>query len=158
MLRLSNEEKAVSEGSFFDLMYVNLEGAALNPHRHYAFLRHHDDTTLFVAVNFGDTDDTLAVNIPRHAFTCLDLPEGVDAGATELLTGAAEPKVFASTHPFTCTVPAHGAAIWKISTRRTEPLRPMQPLAVRPEASAKAPAAKKGARKASVSKKKTQSK
>lgn len=166
VLKLANEEEAVSKGSFFDLMYVNLETAGLNPHRHYAFLRHHADTTLMIVVNFGDSNDAVSVNIPRHAFSCLDLPEGIDRGAEELLSGASEPKVVASSEPFTCTVPAHGAVIWKLSASRIEPLRPLAPLAVRAEeadaAPEKAPARKKAtktaAKKTTSTRKKTQSK
>ncbi|MDE6086048.1 MAG: alpha-amylase, partial [Muribaculaceae bacterium] len=40
VLNICNSEKAISEGSFFDLMYVNYHNEAFNPHRHYAFLRH----------------------------------------------------------------------------------------------------------------------
>ncbi len=124
VLRLANSEDAVREGSFFDLMYVNYENPGLNPHRHYAFMRSHGDSTLVIVVNFGDSDSEVAVNIPRHAFDVLDLPEGCDPVATELISGEKGCKVFASSQPFTCKVPAHGAAIWKISRNRIEPLRP----------------------------------
>ncbi len=129
ILRLANAEKAISEGSFFDLMYVNYENPGLNPHRHYAFLRHEGDTTLVIVANFGDEASDIAVNIPRHAFNVLDLPEGLDPQATELLTGAKAQKVFCSTEPFKTPVPAHGAVVWKISTKRIEPLRPIKPTA-----------------------------
>ncbi len=123
VLRLANAEEAIAKGSFFDLMYVNYENPALNPHRHYAFLRHEGDTTLVVTVNFGDSDSEIAVNIPRHAFNVLDLPEGCDPEAVELLSGVSAPKAFCSTEPFRTTVPAHGATVWKISSARIEPLR-----------------------------------
>ncbi|MCM1067351.1 MAG: alpha-amylase family glycosyl hydrolase [Muribaculaceae bacterium] len=153
VLRMANEEAAIREGSFFDLMYVNLENSGLNPHRHYAFLRHHGSDTLLIVVNFGDSDDTVRLNIPRHAFTCLDIAEGIDPQAVELLQGTTAPKVFASSEPFVAEVPAHGAVIWKIASERIEPLRPMAPLAEKPKAAAK-PAAKPKATAAKRTRKK----
>lgn len=123
VLRLANSEPALCSGGFFDLMYVNLENAGVNPHRHFVFLRHSDDDIVLVAANFGDTNDNLSINIPVHAFECLDLPQGVDAGACELLTGVTAPKVLAAGHAFEATVPAHGACMWKMKRSRIEPLR-----------------------------------
>ena len=125
VLTLANSEAALREGSFFDLMYVNLENPGLNPHRHFAFLRHSGDDTIVVIANFGDTDDDVSLILPRHAFAALDLPEGTDPKARNLLEGGSEEKTFASTAPFRATVPAHGAAVWKTSSDRIKPLRPV---------------------------------
>ena len=125
VLTLANSEAALREGSFFDLMYVNLDNPGLNPHRHFAFLRHSGDDTIVVIANFGDTDDDVSLILPRHAFAALDLPEGTDPKARNLLEGGSEEKTFASTAPFRATVPAHGAAVWKISSDRIKPLRPV---------------------------------
>lgn len=124
ILTLANSEAAIREGSFFDLMYVNLENPCLNPHRHFAFLRHKDGETLVIVANFGDTDDDVRLIIPRHAFMEYNLPEGIDPKARNLLDGGSEPKVFTSTEPFDVHVPAHGAAVWKLVSDRIRPLRP----------------------------------
>lgn len=125
ILTLANSEAALREGSFFDLMYVNLENPGLNPHRHFAFLRHKDDETIVIVANFGNSDDDVDLIIPRHAFMSLDLPEGIDPKARNLLEGGSEAKTFASTEPFRVHVPAHNAAVWKISSGRIKPLRPL---------------------------------
>ena len=125
ILTLANSEAALREGSFFDLMYVNLENPGLNPHRHFAFLRHKDDGTIVIVANFGNSDDDVDLIIPRHAFMSLDLPEGIDPKARNLLEGGSEAKIFASTEPFRVHVPAHNAAVWKISSDRIKPLRPL---------------------------------
>lgn len=125
ILTLANNEAALREGSFFDLMYVNLENPGLNPHRHFAFLRHKDDETIVIVANFGNSDDDVDLIIPRHAFMSLDLPEGIDPKARNLLEGGSEAKTFASTEPFRVHVPAHNAAVWKISSDRIKPLRPL---------------------------------
>lgn len=123
LLTLCNHEKAISSGRFFDLMYVNYDHPGFNPHRHYAYLRSSGDETILIVVNFDNTPADISVVIPRHAFNVLDIPEGVDPAATELLTGATESKTFISDAPFTLHADAHGAALWKISHRRIQPLR-----------------------------------
>ncbi|MDE6464017.1 MAG: alpha-amylase family protein [Muribaculaceae bacterium] len=123
ILNIANAEAAVREGSFFDLMYVNYTNPTLNPHRHYAYMRHHGDDILVIAVNFGDTDDNIGLNIPLHAFTTLDLPQGNDPEAVELLTGTKARRRLTADAPFDIPVPAHGAAIWKLSRKRISPVR-----------------------------------
>ncbi len=124
VLTLANKEEAIREGSFFDLMYVNYDNQRFNPRRHYAFLRSHGDETLLIIVNFGTEDSSVAVNIPLHAFNVLDIPQGIDPKATELLSGVRVQKALAATVPFEADVPAHGAVIWKFSRSRIKPLRP----------------------------------
>ncbi|MDE7443949.1 MAG: alpha-amylase family protein, partial [Muribaculaceae bacterium] len=75
ILNLCTSEKAISHGRFFDLMYVNYENPGVNPHRHYVFLRNYDDETLLIAVNFDSETADMAINIPRHAFDELNIPE-----------------------------------------------------------------------------------
>ncbi len=118
ILRLANAEKALRDGAFFDLMYVNYSNPRLNPHRHFAFLRHSGDDLLVIAVNFGDTDDDVAANIPEHAFSTLGLPEGTDPEAVELLTGKSASRLLSASVPFGIPVPAHGASVWKLSLKR----------------------------------------
>lgn len=122
VLRLANAEAAVARGSFFDLMYVNYSNAGVNPHRHYIFLRHCGDELLAVAVNFGDSDDDLSVAVPMHAFECLGFPQGTDPAAVELLSGETASKRLSATEHLEIHVPAHGAAVWKFSAARMEPL------------------------------------
>lgn len=113
MLTLCNTEKAISEGSFFDLMYVNYENPTLNPHTQYAFLRECDGEVIVAIVNFGSRSADIRLNIPAHAFDVLGLKPVTEAQATELLTGEQAVKAFSSECPFEAAVEAHGAAIWK---------------------------------------------
>ena len=79
-LLLSRSEKALTDGVFFDLMYVNnhLE-------RQYAFLRYATGELLLVVTNFEDRDVVVDINIPAHAFEYLGLKEK-KVVATDLLT------------------------------------------------------------------------
>ena len=77
---LARQEKAVTDGVFFDLMYVNghLE-------RQYAFLRYAEGELLLVVTNFEDRDVVTDVNIPAHAFDYLGIKEKKVIG-TDLLS------------------------------------------------------------------------
>lgn len=113
VLTLCNKEKAVSEGAFFDLMYVNYNNPHLNPHRHYAFMRYLKGTLLLIAVNFDSHKHELHINIPELAFQMTGLPQ-CEHKCTELLCGETATKRFDATCPFVTEVGAHGAVIWKV--------------------------------------------
>lgn len=115
VLNLCNSEKAISEGKFFDLMYVNYENYRFNPHRHYAFLRFYGNELLVIIANFSDEEASVEVNIPSHAFEYLDINRGY-ALATELLTGQESVKTISDSASFASNIPPHGAVVWKINT------------------------------------------
>lgn len=116
VLNIARTEKAIAEGSFFDLMYVNYESAGFDTHRQFAYLRHFENETVLIAVNFGNTEADMRINIPRHAFDCLGLKEH-ECSATELLTKRKARKVVSSELPFTTKVAPHGAVIWKFTQK-----------------------------------------
>ncbi len=86
VLCMANLEKAISEGDFFDLMYVNPQSSLFNPRYQYAFLRKKDDEALLIVANFSGEASHVGVTIPGHAFDCLGLPERA-VEATDLLSG-----------------------------------------------------------------------
>lgn len=117
VLHLCNSEKAISEGTFFDLMYVNLQNPDFSPHSNFAFLRHHEDETLLIAVNFANTSCRIKVNIPDAAFDMMKLPTGSGV-CRELLSGK-EGKISLFSHaPVPLSIPANGAVVWKIDSKK----------------------------------------
>ena len=121
ILRMCNNEKALSMGRFFDVTYVNYVNPKFNPHRHYAFLRSYDDVTLLIVVNFDQKASEVEINIPQHAFDLLDMPQGI-VKATELLSGISAEKAFASDAPFKTYLDApYNAVIWKIEHKNVAP-------------------------------------
>jgi len=74
LLRFAATEPAITEGKFFDLMYVNPESDHFNPHRQYAFLRATADSRILVCVNFDDVPRDIRLRIPQHAFDYLGIP------------------------------------------------------------------------------------
>lgn len=102
------KEKAVTNGDFFDLMYVNR-----HLERQYAFLRKADDEMLLVAVNFDDQEAVIDVNIPTHAFDYLQLKER-NAIATDLLTKEKLAVRLKKDGSVRMAIGAHSGRIWKL--------------------------------------------
>ncbi len=90
LLNLCNEEKAISEGVFFDLMYANINGWKFNEHKQYVFMRKHENELLLIVVNFDNHEVDIAINIPFHAFEYLQLPHIDSYKAKDLITGKEE--------------------------------------------------------------------
>lgn len=107
-LLIARKEKAVSNGAFFDLMYVN-------PHlqRQYAFLRKAGNELLFVVVNFDDRDVEVNVSLPAHAFDYLTMDE-LTAMATDLLTKEKQSMMLRRDGSVRMQIEARGGRVWKL--------------------------------------------
>ena len=81
VINIAANEKAVTDGVCFDLMYVN------GQYNHeYAFIRKAGAEVLFVVANFTESNQTISITIPGHAFDFLNLKEK-NVQATDLLSG-----------------------------------------------------------------------
>ena len=116
ILRIANRERAISEGQFFDLMYVNPLSEQFNPREQFAFLRKFEDEVLLVIVNFSAQPLNVGVTIPAHAFQVLDMSER-EILAVDLLTGDTLSTALKKDAAFYAEVPAHGGRIYKFSTK-----------------------------------------
>ena len=116
ILRIAKGERAVGEGLFFDLMYVNPLSHKFNPTKHFAFLRKWQDELLLVVVNFSGDTDNVQVNIPGHAFDYLQLPEGRFA-AIDLLTGETTIERVQRDGCFPMTLNPYSGRIYKLKTK-----------------------------------------
>ena len=90
ILTLCRWEKAIARGLFFDLMYANVGGWRFNEHRQYTFLRKYENEVLLFVVNFDSAAADVAINIPPHAFSFLQMPQIERYQAVELITGKEE--------------------------------------------------------------------
>ncbi|MDE5810276.1 MAG: alpha-amylase family protein [Muribaculaceae bacterium] len=117
ILTLCNEENALSNGDFFDLMYVNYQNKTFDPHRQYAYMRYDKDSLLVIAVNFGTNSCDMMINIPQLAINMSDFKVG-KYEAFELLSGKKAEKYFSAEQPFNTFISAHSAVIWKISKKK----------------------------------------
>ena len=105
---LARKEKAVSEGIFFDLMYVNQ-----HMERQYAFLRYVEGELLLVAVNFDDRDVVADIHIPAHAFDYLGMKEKMVI-ATDLLTRERLAMALHKDRGVRMEIAAHSGRVWKV--------------------------------------------
>ena len=116
VLNIATSEKAVTEGKFFDLMYVNPTSADFNADRQYVFLRSNEDDLMIVLANFSDESSDCKVNIPQHAFNYLNLKQGIMEG-TDLLNGEKIAITLSDTDPLNLSVEAWSGRVIKISKR-----------------------------------------
>ena len=105
---LARKEKAVSDGVFFDLMYVNR-----HLERQYAFLRYAEGELLLVVVNFEDRDVVVDVNIPAHAFEYLDMKEK-KLIATDLLSKERLAMSLRKDGSVRMDISSRGGRVWKM--------------------------------------------
>lgn len=68
LLKFANKSKTISEGGFYDVMYVNFNNPQFNPDKQFAFLRYHKGEMLLIVANFSPNEEDLNVFIPPHAF------------------------------------------------------------------------------------------
>ena len=113
ILTLCRQEKAIAHGLFFDLMYANIGGWRFNEHRQYTFLRKYENEALLFVVNFDSVAADVAVNIPPHAFSFLQMPQLERYEATELMTGKKETVCLLPYKATDVSVGAYSAKILK---------------------------------------------
>lgn len=113
ILNLANSEKSISEGSTFDLMYVNYGGWLLNDQRHYAFLRKYNNELLLIVANFDDNNARVGVRIPEHAFNYLKMEPHNEIEGIDLLSGNSSNYQLLPEKICTVDVEANNAAIVK---------------------------------------------
>jgi glycosidase len=97
ILQLCNKSKAIREGKFYDLMYVNPPSEHFNPDKQYAYLRCFEDELLLIVANFDEHDVDVEVFIPDHAFEYFELNK--------------------KTYSYSVQIKAHNATIVKISLK-----------------------------------------
>lgn len=114
LLNSCTKEKALSEGTFFDLMYANLGRGNFDEHRHYAFLRTFKNEVIVVIANFSEQSKQIAINIPQHAFDYLQLDPQNKCEALDLLTNEIESISFNPNQAVETYLPSLGGKLLKI--------------------------------------------
>ena len=112
VLNVAKKEKAVSEGEFYDLMYVNHDIS----NSVYAFLRKWKNEVLLVAANFSDASTECEINIPGHAFDFLGIAEGVYE-ATDLLNKEKAVLLLNGDKTVKINLGAYSGCIWKFKCK-----------------------------------------
>lgn len=113
LLSIHQKEKAIREGLFFDLVYANFDNPGFDTNKVYAFIRKAGDECLLALVNFADTPQKIALNIPKHAFDCLDIIENRCYTMQDLLTSETYRLEWSSTKQIELDLPTFGGLLLK---------------------------------------------
>jgi len=113
LLEIHRNEKTISQGTFFDLVYANFDNPGFDTNTIYAFIRKAENECLLGIINFSDSDQKVTLNIPRHAFDCLAIEEGNLHAMTDLFTGQNYHLECTSLVPVVLDVPAYGGLLLK---------------------------------------------
>lgn len=112
VLTLCNKEKALCEGDFYDLMYVQA------PHHFdvyncFTFLRRYKNNLLLVVANFSGSAQELKVNIPAHVFEFYKLTPVEKCATKDLISGEKSEVALLPDSFVPVQVPAYGGCILK---------------------------------------------
>ncbi len=118
LLNLCNSEKAIREGEFFDLMYVNFDNPDFNTDKIYTFLRKKDEELFLVVANFSNEESHSKIVIPEHAFDYLKIKEG-EYSAQEKLSGDINTVNLKINEKINVVIDPYGAVMLKIDLNRT---------------------------------------
>jgi len=85
LLNITLSEKAITNGSMYDLEFANFENNKFNTHEQYAYVRKFEDELLLIVLNFDDKNLETEVHFPLEAFQYLNLKEGQNYSVVNLL-------------------------------------------------------------------------
>jgi glycosidase len=111
ILQECNWNKAIREGKFYDLMYVNPESERFNPDKQFAYLRYHEDELLLVVAHFDETDREISIFLPAHAFEYFGIEEKDFHPVKDLITNKKESATLKRDSFYAVRVPAHNAVM-----------------------------------------------
>lgn len=115
LLNMANNEKAVSNGLFFDLMYANQDGNLFNQSKQYAFLRKYANEVLLVVVNFAQEEAECSVCLPHHAFEYLGIQEKTVTASDLLSKGDTTSFELKAGNVIKMSVPRYGGRVYKFT-------------------------------------------
>lgn len=118
LLQLCNKQKAIREGLFYDLMYVNFGRYGFNPEKQYAYLRYHENELLLVVANFDEHDTDAQVFIPSEALDYLGIDPSTLKPDKELLSGVKVQASIRANEPYLLSVKGHNAAIIRFTIKK----------------------------------------
>lgn len=113
LLCLSRENEAIQKGLMYDITYA--QGDGFNKHEQYAYLRHWNNETLLIVLNFHDREQHMSVRIPNDAFVYLGIDEKTKTVATDMLRDEQYTIRFVANEPIELTLPAWRGVILKIA-------------------------------------------
>ncbi len=117
ILSIAANEPTISKGTFFDLMYANPYSDDFDSCKLYAFLRKHENTLILVVSNFSGKSVSCSVNIPEHAFECMNISDG-HYEAEDLMTGEKTSFYLLHNSSVQTTISEYSGRIFKITLNK----------------------------------------
>ena len=114
LIRLSNQENAIYDGLFYDLMSANYDNPNFDSTRLFAFLRGSNDNVLLFIVNFDPSEKECDVIIPSHAYSFLNIEGESEGKLIPLLSDTEEEILFSDNQPIKVKVGAHSGCIYRL--------------------------------------------
>lgn len=115
LFHLCRQERALSQGSFFDLTYANLTNDRFDAGKQVAFLRKKDNEIILVIVNFNKIKTALSINVPILALDLNQIEEKeAPYIATDLLTGENHELFLNAQKPVNVEIASLGTLLLKI--------------------------------------------
>lgn len=78
----------VTDGNFYDLMWLNTRNPQFDPDRTYTFVRYLRDEVLLVVANFANQPSQIGISLADHLFDTMRLSPSDSVTATDLLTSS----------------------------------------------------------------------
>ena len=66
LMNICLSEKAITNGEFYDLMWLNYDNSDFDSTKQYAFLRKEKNDLLLIVVNFDSKEVSIKINIPKQ--------------------------------------------------------------------------------------------
>ncbi|MDR3250983.1 MAG: alpha-amylase family protein [Tannerella sp.] len=115
LLNIAKSEKALAQGSFYDLSYCNRENRNFHAERMTAYMRKYENELVVILINFDRENHYCRVNIPKHAFDVMQIPENAVSRVRELISGKESICSLTFACPYEDTLSARSAKILKFS-------------------------------------------
>lgn len=115
ILNIAQNEPAITQGDFFDLMYTNEKNRFFNNRNQYAFLRKYKNEVILIVANFTHSEQKVWVNIPEDAFRTLGIKDNEAAIQKDLMTGKETISTLTTAWPFKVKLPACSGKVLKFT-------------------------------------------
>ena len=114
LIRLCNNEVALSHGLFYDLMSANYDNDEFDSTKQFAFLRGTKDDVVLVVVNFDNSPVDITIDIPLHAYEFFGLSSNNEISVKSLLLGSRKKNTISKTNRLKLRIEEYSGDVYKV--------------------------------------------
>jgi glycosidase len=116
LIKSCHNERALSQGLFYDLMPANYDNPDFDSTKQFAFLRSDKKELIVVVANFDNHAKEVSIHIPPHAYAFFELNHLQRGKARPLFSGDGAELFFSPQGSLKVTLGAHSGEAYKISS------------------------------------------